>query len=136
MSLKTKSKSFKSVVWLALTFCLKAISITEEPEIELEMTQFNMPKFLFRVTKRHKMYNHTIRETAHERKGHKVTTARLLWCGHVNKKDVWHICQKVLSMNSSVEKKEDRPKRRFLDCLKQDLREVNMLAKNEKYTIG
>ena len=49
---------------------------------------------------------------------------RLRWYGHVMRRDQEYVGRKVIEMELPGRRKRGRPKRRFLDVVKEDLGEV------------
>jgi hypothetical protein len=47
---------------------------------------------------------------------------RLAWCGHVMGINESHITKKVMSMNVDGHPRRGRPKTRWMDCVKDDMR--------------
>ena len=55
--------------------------------------------------------------------GQKVRQSMLRWYGHVKRWDDDHVDRKVQEMQLSGKRKQGRPKRRYLDVVKEDMRE-------------
>jgi hypothetical protein len=51
----------------------------------------------------------------------KMRSNRLAWCGHVMWRDESHIT-KMMSMNVDEHPSRGRPKKRWMDCVKDDMR--------------
>ena len=58
--------------------------------------------------------------------GEKTREARLRWYGHVLRKDDGYIGKRVLRMELPGKRKRGRPKRRFMDVVKEDMAEVEV----------
>ena len=58
--------------------------------------------------------------------GEKTREARLMWYGHLRRKDYGYIGSRMLRMELPAKKKRGRPKRRFMDVVKEDMAEVEM----------
>ena len=56
----------------------------------------------------------------------KVREARLRWYGHVRRRDVDYVGQKVLKMELPGKRKRGRPKRRYMDALVEDMKAVGV----------
>ena len=54
----------------------------------------------------------------------KMRDGRLRWYGHVMKKDQEYVGRKMMEMEVPEKMKRRRPKRRFLDVVKEDMGEV------------
>ena len=74
-----------------------------------------------------KIRNEYIRGTAQVgRFVEKTREARLRWYGHVLRKDDWYIGRRMLRMELPGKRKRGRPKRRFMDVVKEDMAEVEV----------
>ena len=74
-----------------------------------------------------KIRNEYIRGTAQVgRFGEKTREARLRWYGHVLRKDDGYIGRRMLRMELPGKRKRGRPKRRFMDVVKEDMAEVEV----------
>ena len=82
---------------------------------------------LIRIDNIGKIRNAYIRGTAQVgRFGEKTREARLRWCGHVLRKDYEYIGRRLLLMELSGQRKRGRPKRRFMDAVREDMAEVEV----------
>ena len=83
-----------------------------------------MLRFAMGVTRKEKIKNEHIRSTVKvERLGMKMKEGRLRWYGHVMRRDQEYVGRKMMEMELSG-KRRGRPRRRFLDVVKEDMREV------------
>ena len=58
--------------------------------------------------------------------GEKTREARLRWYGHVRMKDDGYIERRMLRVELPGKRKPERPKRRFMDVVKEDMAEVEV----------
>ena len=58
--------------------------------------------------------------------GEKTREARLRWYGHLRRKDDGYIGKRMLRMELPGKRKRGRPKRRFMDVVKEDMAEVEV----------
>ena len=58
--------------------------------------------------------------------GEKTREARLRWYGHLRRKDDGYIGRRMLRMELPGTRKRGRPKRRFMDVVKEDMAEVEV----------
>ena len=87
----------------------------------MEVAELKMLRFSLGVTEMDKIRNEYIRETAQvERFGEKTREARLGWYGHVLRKDDGYNGRRMLMMELPGKRKRGRPKRRFMDVVKED----------------
>ena len=126
---RVKGKVYSSVVRPAMVYGLET-AVTkkqvEEMEVkEMEVTEMKMLRFAMRVMKKDKIRNEHIRSTVKvDRLGMKMREARLRWYGHVMRRDQEYVGRKMMEMELPGKRKRGRPKRRFLDVVKEDMKEV------------
>ena len=58
------------------------------------------------------------------RLGMKIKEGRLSWYGHVMRRDQEYVRRRMMEMELAGKRKRGRPKRRFLDVVKEDMGEV------------
>ena len=86
-----------------------------------------MLRFSLGVTRMDKIRNECIRGTAEVGKfGEKTREARLRWYAHLRRKDDGYIGRRMLRMELPGKRKRGRPKRRFMDVVKEDMAEVEV----------
>ena len=84
-----------------------------------------MLMFAMGVTRKNKIRNEHIRSTVKvERFGMKMREGRLRWYGHVMRRDQEYVGKKMMEMELPGKRKRGRPKRKFLDMVKEDMEEV------------
>ena len=121
---RVKGKEYRVAVRLAMLYGLETVALTKRQEAEMEVTEL---KISLGVTRIDKIRNEYIRETAQVgRFGEKTREARLRWYGHVLRKDDGYIGRRLLRMELPGKKKRGRPKRRFMDVVKEDMAEVEV----------
>ena len=91
----------------------------------MEVTEMKMLRFAMGVMRKDKIRNEYIRSTVKvERLGMKMREGRLRWYGHVMRRDQEYVGRKMMEMELSGRRRRGRPKRRFLDVVKEDMGEV------------
>ena len=84
-----------------------------------------MLRFAMGVTRKNKIRNENIRSTVKvERLGMKMREGRLMWYGHVMRRDQEYVGRKMMEMELPEKRRRERPKRRFLDVMKEDMGKV------------
>ena len=122
---RVKGKVFKVAVRPAMLYGLETVALTKRQEAE-------MLRFSLVVTRMDKIRNEYIRGTAQVgRFGEKTREAMLRWYGHLRRKDDGYIGRRMLRMEPG-KRKRGRPKRRFMDVVKEDMAEVEVTEEDTK----
>ena len=124
---RVKGKVYKVPVRPAMLYGLETVALTKRQEAEMEVAELKMLRFSLGVTRMDKIRNEYIRGTAQVGKfGEKTREARLGWYGHLRRKDDGYIGRRMLRMELPGKRKRGRPKRRFMDVVKEDMAEVEV----------
>ncbi|KAI5085539.1 hypothetical protein C0J45_23706, partial [Silurus meridionalis] len=124
VSARMKGKVYRTVVRPAMLYGLETVALSKRQEAELEVAELKMLMFLLGVTRMHKIRNEFIRGTAHVgRFGDKV---RGRWFGHVQRRDMSYIGERMLRMEPPGRRKRERPRRRFMDVVREDMQVVGV----------
>ena len=84
-----------------------------------------------RVKRKDKIKNEYIRDKVKvERLGMKIREGRLRWYGHVMRREQEYVGKRVMEMELPGKRKRGRPKRKFLDVVKEDMAEVGARDKD------
>ena len=103
---------------------LETVAVTKKQVEEMEVAEMKMLRFAMGVTRKDKIRNEHIRSTVKvERLGMKMRKGRLRWYGHVMRRDQEYVKRKMMEMELPG-KRRGRLKRRFLDVVKEDMKEV------------
>ena len=122
---RIKEKVYSSVVRPAMVYGLETVAVTKKQVEEMEVAEMKMLRFAMGVTRKDKIRNEDIRSTVKvERLRMKMREGRLRWYGHVMRRDQEYVGQKMMEMELPGKRKRRRPKRRFLDIVKEDMGEV------------
>ena len=101
------------------------MALTKKQVEEMEVEEMKMLRFVMGVTKKDKIRNEYIRSTVKvERLEMKMREGRLRWYGHVMRRDQEYVGRKMIEMELPGKRKRGRPKKRFLDVVKEDMGEV------------
>ena len=124
---RVKGKVYSSVVRPAMVYGLETVAVTKKQVEEMEVAKMKMLRFTMGVTGKDKIRNKHIRSTAKvERLGIKMREGRLRWYGHVMRRDQEYVGRKMMEMELPGKRRRGRPKRRFLDVVKEDMKEVGV----------
>ena len=124
---RVKGKVYSSMVRPAMVYGLETVAVTKKQVEEMEVAEMKMLRFAMGVTRKDKIRNEHIRSTVKvEQLGMKMREGRLRWYGHVMRRDQEYVGKKMMEMELAGKRKRGRPNRRFLDALKEDMREVGV----------
>jgi hypothetical protein len=116
-----------------MLYGMETIPLTKSLESRLEVAEMKMLRFSQGVTKFDKMKNVDIRQNmAVVRLGEKAKEWRLRWYGHVRRREETHVCQKVLKLTLPGARKRGRPKRRYMDNIREDMVEKGVTENDAK----
>ena len=122
---RVKIKVYNSVVRPAMVYGLEAVAVTKKQVEEMEVAEMKMLRFAMEVTRKDKIRNEHIRSTVKvERLGMKMREGRLKWYGHVMRRDQEYVGRKMMEMELPGKRRRGKPKRRFLDVVKEDMEEA------------
>ena len=122
---RVKGKVYSSVVRPAMVYGLETVAVTKKQVEEMEVAEMKMLRFTMGVTRKDKIRNEHIRSTVKvERLGMKMRESRLRWYGHVMRRDKEYLGRKMIEMELPGKRKRGRPKRRLLNLVKEDMKEV------------
>ena len=108
-----------------MVYGLETVAVTKKQVEEMEVAEMKMLRFAMGVTRKDKIRNEHIRSTVKvEWLGMKMREGRLRWYGHVMQRDQEYVGRKMMEMELPRKRKRGRPKRRFLDVVKEDMEKV------------
>ena len=109
-----------------MVYRLEMVAYTKKQVEEMEVAEMKMLRFAMGVTRKDKIRNEYIKSTVKvERLGLKMREGRLRWYGHVMRKDQEYVGRKGIQMELPGKRRRGRPKRRFVDVVKEDMGEVD-----------
>ena len=122
---RVKGKVYSSVVRPAIVYGLETVAVTKKQVEEMEVAEMKMLRFAMGVTRKDKIRNEHIRSTVKvKRLGMKMREGRLRWYGHVMRRDQEYVGREMMEMELPGKGRRGRPKRQFLDVVKEDMGEV------------
>ena len=108
------------------------VGYNEETRKRIEVTEMRMLRWMCGVTRKDKIRNEHIRGTTRvAQASKKITERRLIWYGHVMRRDGEHILRKVLRADIPGKRKRGRPKTRWKDACQRDLKDTGLRAGEE-----
>jgi hypothetical protein len=127
VSARLKGKIYSTVVRPAMLYAMETAALTKRQEGELEVAELRMLRFAMGVTRMDKIRNEYIRGSAGlEKIGKKLREGRLRWYGHVLRRNEEYVGKRVLNMGLPGTRRRGRPKRRFMDVVREDMRELGV----------
>ena len=122
---RVKGKLYSSVVRPTMVYGLETVVVTKKQVEEMEVAEIKMLRFAMGVTRKDKIINEYIRGTVKvEWLGMKMREGRLRWYGHVMRRDQEYAGRRMIEMELPGNRRRRRPRRRFLDVVKEDMEEV------------
>ncbi|XP_068229381.1 uncharacterized protein [Palaemon carinicauda] len=98
-------------------------AIKKPEEKKMDVAEMRMLRLMCEGTRRHKIRIKVIRGNKVVRKlSDKIQESRLRWYGHVMRRDEQYIGSRVMKMEVQGARSRKRPKRRWVDCIKDNLR--------------
>ena len=108
-----------------MAYGLETVAVTKKQVEEMEVAEIKMLRFAMGVTRKDKIRNEHIWSTVKvERLGMNMREGRLRWYGHVMRRDQEYVRRKMMEMKLPGKRRRGRPKRRFLDVVKEDMEEI------------
>ncbi|KAI5099061.1 hypothetical protein C0J45_11200, partial [Silurus meridionalis] len=119
---RVKGKINRTVVRPAMLYGLETMALSKRQEVELKVAELKMLGFSLGVMRIDRIRNEFIRGTAHVGSFRdKVKQDQLRWFGHVQRRDMGYIGRKMLRMEPPGRRKRGRPRRSFMDVLREDM---------------
>ena len=119
---RVKGKVYSSVVRPAMVYGLETVAVTKKQVEEMEVAEMKMLRFAMGVTRKDKIKNEHIRSTVKvERLGMKMREGRLRRYIPVMRREQEYVGRKMMEIKLPGKRRRGRPKRRFLDVVKEDI---------------
>ena len=124
---KLKGKVYKTAVRPAMLYGMEALPMKKANENRINVTEMRMLRWMCGVTREDKIRNENIRGTVKVAEASKkIQEARLRWYGHVMRRDGDYVGRRVMEMEVPGRRRRGRPKKRWRDCIGEDMREKNL----------
>ena len=105
-----------------MVYGLEIVEVTKKQVEKTKVGTIKMLKFALGVMRKDKIRNKYIRGTVKvELLGMKMREGRLRWYEHVMRRDQEYVGRRVMEMELPGKRERGRPKRRFLDVVKEDM---------------
>ena len=125
ISLKVKAKVHKIVVQLAMIYGMEMVGATCLQVGKLGVAEMRMLRMEMEIVKMDEVRNDCVRrKVGVENIEEKIREVRLRWYGYVRRREDNYVGRKVLDMEVSGKCPRGRPKTRFSDIIKEDIRLV------------
>ena len=122
---KVKGKIYKSVVRPAMLYRMETMAVTEIQVGEMEVAELKIMRWAIGVTRKDKIRNEYVRETAKiANLGDKLRNARLRRYGHVKRREEYYVGKRMMKMAVPGRSKKGRPRRRWMDLVREDIERV------------
>ena len=127
INIKSKGKIYKSVVRPEMLYGAETCGSKKSEEKKHDVSEIRMLIFTCGVTKLDKIRNDRIRGTVKVTEiSKKIQERRLQWYGHVMRRDEDYVGKRVMEMEVQGTRNRGRPKQRWMDSVKEDLREKEL----------
>ena len=127
INMKTKMKVYRTVVRPALMYGAETRALKKAHENKLEVVEMRMLRWMCGVTKLDKIRNERIIGTPKVGEiTKKVQERRMKRCGHVMKREEHYVGRRAMEMKVQRRRKRGRPKRIWLDKVKDDPKEKGL----------
>ena len=122
-----KNKIYKTAIRPAMTYGGECWPIRKSDQRRINTTEMKMLRWMQGKTRKDHIRNTTIRENAHVQPINTfLTKKRLSWFGHVQRREEHNIAKYVLATQVPGSRPRGRPKLRWMDRIKQDMKENNI----------
>ena len=127
LSSRLKGIIFKTVVRSAMTYGTETWAIKKSHKTRMDVAEMKMLRWVQGVTRWDKIRNEEIQKRMKVTEIHrKIQEKRLGWYGHVSQRKGDHVTKQVLRMEILGRRQPGRPKRRWMDCIEEDILEENL----------
>ena len=122
-----KGKIHQTVVRPSMMYGLETVGTTKTQEAELNVVEMKMLRLALGVPRKDRIKNEHVHGTVKVGQiSRKVRESRLRWYEHVKRREDAYVGRRVLEMELPGKRKVGRPKRRFMDAVKEGMKEVGV----------
>ena len=127
MPIRLKSKIYKTVIRPVALYGSECWPATKKHEQALHAMEMRMLRWSLSLTRRDRVTNADIRKQMGVSPiTDKMRETRLRWYGHIIRSDVNSVAKTALQLSPQGRRPRGRPKKRWLDRLKEDMRNTNV----------
>ena len=125
---RVKGKVYKTVVRPAMMYGAETWAVKKAQEKKFDVAEIRMLRWMSGVTKLDRIRNERIRGTTKVGEISKKVqeSTRLMWYGHVLRREDEYVGKRVMAMEVPGKRRRGRPKRRWLDSIRNDLSEIEL----------
>ena len=122
--LKVKGKIYRTMVRPAMLYGMETVPLTAGLENRMDTAEMRMLRWSLAVTRRDMLRNEVVRDRLKVGVlSQKIKESRLMWYGHVERREEDYFWKRVLRMEIPGRRKRERPRRRWMDNIKADMLE-------------
>jgi len=130
---KVKGKLHKVVVQPAMLYGMETVAISGRLEKKMDVADMRMERWMLGLTLNDRVTNEEIRRRLSTVEVSKrCRKARLNWYGHVTRRDDDYVGRRVMEMKPRGRRRRGRPRRRWLDCVTEDLKLMDAEAEDAR----
>ena len=100
-----------------MVYGLETVAVTKKQVEEMEVAEMKMLRFAMGVIRKDKIRNDHIRSTVKVKR----LQMKMRWYRHVMRRDQEYEGRKTMEIDLAGKRRRGRPKRRFLDVVKEDM---------------
>ena len=128
MPVKLKGKVYKIAVRPAMLYGMETLPVRKANETRMNVTEMRMLRWMCGVSREDRIRNENKRGSVKVTElSKKMQEVRLRWYGHVMRRENDYVGRKVMEMDVLGRRRRGRPKKRWKDCVVEDMREKNLL---------
>ena len=121
--LKLKGKFHRTVVRPAMLYGTETASMKKTDERKMDVAEMRMLRWMSGVTREDRIRNEYIRGSTKVLEiSRKAQEGRLRWYGHILRREEEHVGRRTMEMEVRGRRRRGRPKKRWIDCVREDLR--------------
>ena len=123
VSATMKGQLYKTMVQPAMMYGIETLAVTKAQERKMQVAEMKILRWSLGITRKDRIRNEEIRRIVKvgDITG-KIQESRLRWLGHVVRRDDAYVGKRIRRMQVG-RKKRGRPRRRWEDCVKEDMKE-------------